>query len=112
MDAATSITSLTLGFHVNDARRRLLLGLTVIALALAGVSGCSNRSAEGAELPEGTDLEDAPKKVFVRVMTPLPGQERTTTQPASVQSWEIQELYAQVTGKLERQEVDIGSRVK
>jgi HlyD family secretion protein len=101
------------GFHVNDARPRLLLGLALIgAVVLAGPAGCSNRSAEAVEPQDATDREDAPKTVFVRVMKPLPGQERTTTQPASVQSFDIVELYARVTGVLEKQDVDIGSRVK
>src|SRR5438445_8324540 len=105
MYCATQTSVKSSGFHVNHARAGLSLALAVIAAAvLAGASGCSNRSAEAAELPEASDREDGPKKVFVRVMKPLPGEERTTTQPASVQSWAIQELYARVTGVLEKQE--------
>src|SRR5438105_2493625 len=77
-----------------------------------GTAGCNNRSADAAEPEESVDREDTPKKVFVRVMRPPPGQERTTAQPASVQAFDIVELPAQVTGILDKQEVDIGSRVK
>jgi HlyD family secretion protein len=98
---------------VDNGRPRLLLGLAVMgAVVLAGAAGCKNRAAEAAEPHEASDREDTPKAVFVRVITPLPGQERTTTQPASVQSFDIVELHAFVTGILEKQEVDIGSRVK
>jgi len=50
--------------------------------------------------------------VHMKVMKPLPGRERTTTQPASLQSFEFVELYAQATGKLDKQTVDIGDHVK
>jgi RND family efflux transporter MFP subunit len=83
--------------------------IVLLAPFLAAVlAGCHGRSAEGQELPGET-----PAAIRVQVIKPKTGGlERTTVQPATVESFEFVSLFAQVSGVLEHQNVDIGSRVK
>ena len=70
-----------------------------------------NRDAEAQETSgNGTATQNG---IAVQVVKPTPGGlERKTIQPASVQSFDWVDKFAQVSGVLEKQDVDIGSRVK
>ncbi len=70
-----------------------------------------NRDAEAQEASgNGTSSQYG---VAVQVVKPTPGGlERVTIQPASVQSFDWVDKFAQVSGVLEKQDVDLGSRVK
>jgi RND family efflux transporter MFP subunit len=79
-----------------------------LPLLLGSLAGCKGRSAEAQEVPD-----DSPTSIPVRVLKPkLGGLERKTVQPATVQAFEFVMKYAQVSGVLAKQKVDIGSKVK
>jgi HlyD family secretion protein len=86
-------------------QRKLILFLA--PFLAASLAGCG-RSTEAQELPG-----DFTAPVRVKVLKPtVGGLERTTTQPCTVQSFEFVNKFAQVSGVLVNQNVDIGSRVK
>lgn len=83
----------------------IVYGFPLLAL---GLTGCGGRSADAQELPG-----DFTAPIRVQVVRPKAGGlERFTVQPATVQSFEFIGLFAQVSGVLEKQNVDIGSKVK
>jgi RND family efflux transporter MFP subunit len=87
-----------------------LLGLGLIVLALAGgycLTLGKATSAVSAEEPP----PDEPVLAVEVVHPTLGGAERTTTQPATVESYESAQLFAQVSGVLDKQTVDIGDYV-
>jgi RND family efflux transporter MFP subunit len=49
---------------------------------------------------------------YVEVVHPGKGEERTTSQPGTIQAYESVQLYSAVSGYLKKQHVDIGDRVK
>jgi RND family efflux transporter MFP subunit len=82
--------------------------LFLVPFLPAALAGCSGRSADAQEMPG-----EYAAPIRVQVLKPtVGGLERTTVQPATVQSFEFVGLFAQVSGVLENQNVDIGSRVK
>ena len=88
----------------------LLFGPPVIVLLLIAIIWMS-RQAEAQ--PANGNHSSTANGVPVQVVKPsVGGLERTTIQPASVQSFEWVDEFAQVSGLLEKQEVDIGSKVK
>jgi len=91
----------------NPTRSRRMTFLLLAPFVAASLAGCG-RSTEAQELPG-----DFTTPVRVQVVKPkMGGLERKTEQPCTVQSFEFVGLYAQVSGVLENQKVDIGSRVK
>jgi RND family efflux transporter MFP subunit len=71
-----------------------------------------HRAAEAQE-SSGRFSFEAGQSIPVRVIKPMAGgPERVTIQPASVQSFEVVDIFAQVSGLLKKQKVDIGSEVK
>jgi len=96
-------------------RKKLLLGAVVggVLVLLSALWILPALTTPAAS--EGSHHEPREKPstaIHMKVMKPLPGRERTTTQPASLQSFEFVERYAQVTGVLDKQTVDIGDHVK
>jgi RND family efflux transporter MFP subunit len=91
-----------------------LLGLTLSGVALVGGAAYlllkdSPRVVRAGEFIRGK------KRGGVRVEVTHPargGLERTTAQPGTVQAFESADLYAEVSGFLKKQTVDIGDRVK
>src|SRR5215467_7352658 len=81
--------------------------LFLVPFLSAALAGCKERSADAQESSENGNV------IRVQVLKPtVSGLERTTVQPATVQAFKFVGLYAQVSGVLESQNVDIGSRVK
>src|SRR5262249_40870813 len=81
--------------------------LFLVPFLSAALAGCRDRSADAQELSESANV------IRVQVLKPtVGGLERTTVQPATVQSFEFVSMFAQVSGVLQNQNVDIGSRVK
>ncbi len=84
-----------------------------------GLNRTSDTTATGEQVSRRTSAASAPspqdpgriKQVTV-VMPTAGGGSLTTTQPASVHSFGIVDLYAKVSGYLTNQSVDIGDRVK
>jgi HlyD family secretion protein len=104
------------GANGAGVKSRLLIaaavgGLLVLVSALWVIPALTSLG-EAAE--EGTqEPREAPSSALqMKVMKPLPGKERVTTQPATLQAFEFVELYAQATGILDKQDVDIDSVVK
>jgi HlyD family secretion protein len=65
------------------------------------------------ENPQATEpAAQQAQAVQVEVTHPKKGEDRTTTQPGSIQAFESVQLYAEVSGFLKTQNVDIGDRVK
>ncbi len=96
--------------------RRRWFRLASVALLLAVVSAGIWLSRSGAH---STDVRSAaaesrePKLPIVETVRPRAGGiSRAIRQPASIQSFETVDLYAMVSGYLESQAVDIGSRIK
>jgi HlyD family secretion protein len=96
-------------FFMMNPWKTLLFLVPILVVGL--VAGCQGRSAEAAQT-SGESSEQG-EAVPVRVIKPkLGGLERITKQPATVQAFEIVGKYAQVSGVLANQKVDIGSKVK
>ncbi len=85
---------------------RIVPGLVLVVLAVLGLRWwVRDKAHERSPRPESL--------LAVRVVKPQRGGlERFCTQPATVESWERVELFAQVTGILTGQEVDINSKVE
>jgi RND family efflux transporter MFP subunit len=107
---------------VTHLRRRkwLYLGILSVVAAVAAVALTMRVRPTTKDLqPEASDPKQANTDKLdtavprVEVIKPRPGGlAQTVTQPGSAQSFESAELFAKVTGYLEAQHVDIGSRVK
>lgn len=96
--------------------RRRWTRLAVMALLPAVVSAgiwLSRRGAHSTEVRSATAESREPKLPIVETIRPrIGGISRAIRQPASIQSFETVDLYAMVSGYLESQAVDIGSRIK
>jgi len=95
----------------------ILLGALALLVVVGGAywyTQHSGRTAQASETAGAADREPAAGSVTrVEVVTPTPhGLPRTTTQPGSVQAFRFAKLYAQVSGYLKEQTVDIGDKVK
>jgi RND family efflux transporter MFP subunit len=95
-------------FMMNPWKTVLFL---VPVMAVGVMAGCQGRAAEARH--QSGEASEQGEAVPVRVIKPkLGGLERITKQPATVQAFKFVGLYAQVSGVLANQEVDIGSKVK
>ncbi|HEX3728108.1 MAG TPA: efflux RND transporter periplasmic adaptor subunit, partial [Pirellulales bacterium] len=94
--------------------KRGTIGIAIVAVVVAFGTlefGHLRTQAEPAEQGESSDSGQS----RTRVETVHPhngGLAHTTVQPGSARSYESADLYAKVSGYLETQDVDIGSRVK
>jgi RND family efflux transporter MFP subunit len=92
-------------------RRLTVLGVfaTVVAGGFAAANAKSLLGGDPADPSEPRPI--AP--VSVEVVSPRPGGiDRVCVQPGTIEPFEAADLYAKVSGFLEEQTVDIGSRVK
>jgi HlyD family secretion protein len=90
--------------------RIAVFGVGTLAIAVC-VFGLSHSHPSQAEV----SAEENSTQFVTRVETARPkpgGIARTTSQPGSAHSYESAELYSKVSGFLQTQNVDIGSRVK
>jgi RND family efflux transporter MFP subunit len=86
----------------------VVLGICPVAVGLA----CLGRSAESAEADPPQAAADNPAGVRVDVVRPEKGKmPRTTHQPGTVYSFDYARLYAEVSGYLKTENVDIGDHV-
>jgi RND family efflux transporter MFP subunit len=76
--------------------------------------GLGPTQASAAQHSEGDGAEqEQPAVPVVEVITPQKGRlDRTTTQPGTVEAFQSARLFAEVSGYLKTQTVDIGDRVK
>jgi RND family efflux transporter MFP subunit len=94
-----------------------MIGGFLVITILAGtgyflVRGLSPVKAE-EQAKETEEVTDEPNPIAVEVILPKKGEmDRTTTQPGSVQAFESVDLFAGVSGYLQKLNVDIGDRVK
>jgi HlyD family secretion protein len=99
---------------------RMTLGVALLPVLLGGVTYWlwAQGSDSGKQAPRSGEPGRSAKSgkgapVPVRVARPQPGGvERVVTRPASVHSFDHADLYAQVSGYLKKQVVDIGDVVK
>ncbi|MBS0208356.1 MAG: efflux RND transporter periplasmic adaptor subunit [Planctomycetes bacterium] len=78
-----------------------------------GATAGTQRADAEQHDPQNTLTQPQPKKPHVEAVHPRPGGlRRSTTQPAIINSFGIANLYAQVSGYLKTQQVDIGDRIK
>lgn len=98
--------------------RHRLGWVVVAAIAIIGGAGAYHflgrgHEASGPRGGPGAERTDNPIGIPVEVARPRRGGiERTTTQAGSVHAFEHASLYAKVSGYLNVQDVDIGSRVE
>jgi HlyD family secretion protein len=102
-----------------SAKARWLWVVITVCVAAAGVTAYAwvrPTVVAAAQTPDGKSNGDRPSltsSMTVNVVHPKPGDmDRTTTQPGTVQAYELAQLYAGVSGYLKTQVVDIGDRVK
>ncbi len=93
----------------------MVWGLAVIPVVVLGgyylIRGFSLTPAWALEPSD--EVSSAPASIRVDVATPQKGgMDRTTVQPGTVQSYQHAQLFAEVSGYLKTQTVDIGDRVK
>jgi RND family efflux transporter MFP subunit len=91
------------------------LRIVVISVATLAVAICVFGLSHGHPSQAEVHAQPNPSQFAIRVETVRPtegGIARTTSQPGSAHSYESAELYAKVSGYLQKQNVDIGSRVK
>src|SRR5262245_7578906 len=99
-------------------QRWWMVPVFVGALSTMGVAALSlgpRLKHAGAAEPSFEEEEDTQAAQAVRVETVHPTQggiERTTVQPGTLQAFESAALYAEVSGYLKTQTVDIGARVQ
>jgi HlyD family secretion protein len=95
-------------------KKLLLAGVALVLLVLVSAKWIlpAMTGTGVVEHDQSEPREKPSSALHMRVMKPMRGKDRTTTQPATVQSFDIVEIYAQATGKLKDQTVDIDSRVK
>src|SRR5262245_40424653 len=100
-------------------KRWWMVPLLIAVLSILGVVACSlgprSKQAGAAEPSIEEEEDDTQVAQAVRVETVFPTQggiERTTVQPGTLQAFESAALYAEVSGYLKTQTVDIGSRVE
>jgi RND family efflux transporter MFP subunit len=107
--------------RINRVRYWLLgAGCGLLAAFLVGTGGyyvfqgLGPTKASAAQHSDGDGAEqEQPAVPAVEVVTPQKGLlDRTTTQPGTVEAFESARLFAEVSGYLKKQTVDIGDRVK
>ena len=95
-----------------NARRLLAISILVALATVGGIAAANARSLfaqNSAEPP----IAPPPAPVEVEVVSPQPGGiDRVCVQPGTIEPFESADLYAKVSGFLDEQMVDIGSRVK
>ncbi len=107
---------------MNGSKTKVLFGAGLaVALVVGAVMVLKYRPANAAEkeavqVAHNSGAENNPSTsntLQVKVVKPAPGGlKRSTIQPASVEIFEIVELFTWVNGILTKQEVDIGSVIK
>src|ERR1051325_9607359 len=86
-----------------------------IVLGSLGLASAVAFYRSGRRPDPGAHAEDPPPKdlsVPVKVIHPIKGQERLSTQPGSIQAYESVRIFGKVPGFLKKQWVDIGDRVR
>jgi RND family efflux transporter MFP subunit len=104
---------------VNAIRRGKTNWLTVLGIGVALVLAAGGYQLFRGSHENGTlerisrAVSGKPSKIRVEVVHPQKGgMDRTTEQPCSVHAFEVQKIFAEVSGYLKIQNVDIGSQVK
>jgi RND family efflux transporter MFP subunit len=92
----------------------LTLSLGLVALAAGGGYYFLRGNTDNGPLERfRSAVTGKPTRIRVDVIRPQKGgMDRITVQPCSVHAFEVQQIYAEVSGYLKSQGVDIGSRVK
>jgi RND family efflux transporter MFP subunit len=97
-----------------NLRRWLIVGFCVIVLTAGGGYYFMKRHPEHPTVERlRSAVSGKPARIRVEVVHPQKGgMDRITVQPCSIHAFETQRIYAEVSGYLRIQNVDIGSQVR